>query len=245
MPRRPRLELPDIPLHVTHRGVNRAATFIDDEDASHYLQWLRDALAAQQVQLHAYVLMTNHVHMLLTQPAAGRLSKAMCHLGQRYVPWFNRKHGRTGTLWEGRFKSCLVDSDHYLLQVYRYIELNPVRAGMVVRPEDHPWSSVHANLGMHPDALVTPHPGWLVLGQTSAIRATAYRDWLEAGTDADTTAAIRAHMQQERALGAPRFQAMVERSLNRPVAVRQRGRPRGGVSGVQTEIQTEIYSGPF
>ena len=110
MPRRPRLELPGIPLHVTHRGVNRAATFMDDEDFSQYRQRLGHALAGHGIALHAYVLMTNHVHLLLTPPAPGRISSAMRELGQGYVPTFNRKHRRTGTLWEGRFKSCLVDS---------------------------------------------------------------------------------------------------------------------------------------
>ena len=128
MPRRPRLELPGYPLHVTHRGVNRAATFLDGDDFACYRQWLDEALAEHGVALHAYALMSNHVHLLLTPAAVGSLSRAMSRLGQRYVPAFNRKHGRTGTLWEGRFKSCLVDSERYLLVVHRYIELNPVRA---------------------------------------------------------------------------------------------------------------------
>lgn len=111
MPRRPRLELPGLPLHVTQRGVNRAATFLDDEDFTHYLHCLGDAFSTHGLALHAYVLMTTHVHLLLTPPAPGRLSAAMRQIGQRYVPVFNRKHGRTGTLWEGRFKSCLVDTE--------------------------------------------------------------------------------------------------------------------------------------
>lgn len=226
MPRRPRLELPGFPLHITHRGVNRAATFLDDEDFARYRQWLRDSLAEQGVALHAYVLMSNHVHLLLTPPAAGKLSKAMSRLGQRYVPAFNRKHGRTGTLWEGRFKSCLVDSEQYLLAVYRYIELNPVRAAMVATPQDYSWSSVHGNTGAVSDGLITPHAAWLTLGSTVEGRCGAYRQWLQAGMDAEDEAAIRAHMQQERALGSPRFQAMVEKTLNRPVKCRPRGRPR-------------------
>ena len=137
MPRRPRLELPGIPLHITHRGVNRAATFLDDGDFHEYRYCLGDALAAHGIALHAYVLMTNHVHLLLTSPVPGQLSAAMRQLGQRYVPAFNRKHGRTGTLWEGRFKSCLVDSERYLLTVHRYIELNPVRAAMVTAAEHY------------------------------------------------------------------------------------------------------------
>jgi len=228
MPRRPRLELPGFPLHVTHRGVNRAATFLDDEDFDRYKQWLRESLGEQNIALHAYVFMSNHVHLLLTPPAAGKLSKAMSRLGQRYVPAFNRKYGRTGTLWEGRFKSCLVDSERYLLSVYRYIELNPVRAAMVGAPEHYPWSSVHGNTGMAPDRLITPHAAWLALGATAEVRCQVYRQWLRTGMEAEDLSAIRAHMEQERALGSPRFQAMVERTLNRPVKCRPRGRPRAG-----------------
>lgn len=158
MPRRPRLELPGIPLHVTHRGVNRAATFLDDEDFSRYRQCLGDALAEQGIALHAYVLMTNHVHLLLTPPETGRLSVAMRQLGQRYVPAFNRRHRRTGMLREGRFKSCLMDTERYLLTVHRYIELNPVRAAMTAVAEEYRWSSVHASLGIFADPGITHYP---------------------------------------------------------------------------------------
>ncbi|MBS0457219.1 MAG: transposase [Proteobacteria bacterium] len=225
MPRRPRLELPGVPLHVTHRGVNRAAVFLDDEDHATYRQFLREALAEHGIALHAYVLMTNHVHLLLTAPAPGRLSRAMSRLGQRYVPLFNRKHGRTGTLWEGRFKSCVVDSSGYLARVHRYIELNPVRAAMVADPEHYRWSSVHASVGTASDSLLTPHPAFLAIASDPAERGRLHRQWLREALHDDELRAIRIHLQQERALGSPRFQEMVEKTLNRPVAVRPRGRP--------------------
>lgn len=233
MPRRPRLELPGIPLHVTQRGVNRAATFIDDEDFQRYRQYLGEALDRQDIALHAYVLMTNHIHLLLTCPANGLLSVAMRDLGQRYVPAFNRRYRRTGTLWEGRFKSCMVDSERYLFAVHRYIELNPVRACMVGSASEYPWSSVHASLGNTRDPLVTPHPAYLALGCSSAQRGLAYGRWLREGVTVEDTQAIRAHLQQERALGERRFQSMVERTLNRPVALRSRGRPRKAAAAVQ------------
>lgn len=226
MPRRPRLELPGIPLHITHRGVNRAATFLDGEDFSSYRQHLGDALVEQGIALHAYVLMTNHVHLLVTPPAPGRLSVAMSRLGQRYVPAFNRRHGRTGTLWEGRFKSCLVDSERYLLTVHRYIELNPVRAAMTSTAEDYRWSSVRASLGLAPDSLLTFHPLYLAMGADPIQRGSIYREWLQQGISEDDLQNIRSHLQQERALGHPQFQAMVEKTLNRPSFVRPRGRPR-------------------
>jgi putative transposase len=226
MPRRPRLELPGVPLHVTHRGVNRAATFLDDDDHCLYRHLLHESLAAYEVHLHAYVLMTNHVHLLVTANASGSFSTAMSALGRRYVPAFNRRHGRSGTLWEGRFKSCLVHSEPYLMTVHRYIELNPLRAAMVEAPEQYRWSSVHANLGLAADKLVTPHPVYLALGETQTDRALAYREWLQAGISDEDLHAVRMHLRQERALGDLRFQAMVERTLNRPPACRPRGRPR-------------------
>jgi putative transposase len=218
--------LPDVPLHITHRGVNRAATFCEPEDNVAYLEALQAALVLHDVRLHAYVLMTNHVHLLASAAVPGRIARAMRDLGRDYVPAFNRRHGRTGTLWEGRFKSCLVASDDYLLRAYRYIELNPVRAAMTSRPEEHRWSSVHANLGRRTDPLVTPHETFLALGTTVEGRAARYRDWLEAGMPAEELESLRRHAQQERAWGCPRFQAMVERTLQRPVACRPRGRPK-------------------
>ncbi len=226
MPRRPRLELPGVPLHFTHRGVNRAATFLDDDDFAEYRHLLGEVLGGHGIALHAYVLMTNHVHLLLTPPRAGLLSAAMCQLGRRYVPAFNRKYGRTGTLWEGRFKSCLVDSDRYALTVQRYIELNPVRAAMAAMPDEYRWSSARASQGLAPDPLLTFHAIYAALGCDPAARALAYREWLAQGVDSDETQSIRAHMRQERALGEPRFQAMVEKTLLRPVAIRGPGRPR-------------------
>jgi putative transposase len=226
MPRRPRLEMPGLPMHVTHRGVNRAATFLDEEDFILYRHCLHDALHEQRIALHAYVLMTNHVHLLLTPPAAGRLSAAMSKLGQRYVPSFNRRHARTGTLWEGRFKSCLVDSECYVLAVLRYIELNPVRAAMTAAPEHYRWSSVHTSLATAIDPIITAHPAYLAMDSDPARRGALYREWLLQAISDDDLIAIRAHMRQERALGSPRFQAMVARTLNRPTAVKPRGRPR-------------------
>ena len=143
MPRQPRLELPGIPLHVTQRGVNRCAIFLDDADRHHYRRLLRDACRKHGVAIHAFVLMDNHVHVLVCATEAGRVSRAMRQAGQSYVQSFNQRHGRVGTLWQGRFKSSLVDSGAYALRVIRYIELNPVRAALVDRPDAYRWSSVH------------------------------------------------------------------------------------------------------
>ena len=226
MARLPRLDLPGIPQHIVQRGNNRLPCFLDDEDRARYRQLLREALLATGCQLHAYVLMDNHVHLLATPPETGALGRLMQKLGRQYVGVFNARHGRTGTLWEGRYKSCLVDSDHYLLACLRYIELNPVRAAMVAQPWDYRWSSVHAHLGLRADVRLTPHPGYLALGRDARERSAVYRCLLLQALSDDVLADIRSHMQQERALGSPVFQSMVEKALDRPVDVRPHGRPR-------------------
>ena len=199
-----------MPPHITQRGVNRCAIFLDDDDRRQYLHLLGESAANLHLQINAYVLMGNHMHLLVSSDAQGKVSLAMRQLGQAYVTGFNRRRRRTGTHWEGRFKSCLVDSDRYLLTAYRHIELNPVRAAMVEKPEHHHWSSVHAHLALYEDSLVTPrlfHRD----GGTRQARAEAYRAWLKQGVSNDQLIAIRQHLQQERAFGSKRFQVMAER----------------------------------
>jgi putative transposase len=234
MARQPRLALPGIPLHVVQRGVNRVRVFADDADRLHYLALLSRALKRHAVSLHAYVLMDNHVHLLLSCPATHGISLAMHGLGVSYVHAFNRRHDRVGTLWQGRFKSCLVDTDEYLLMVYRYIELNPVRAGLVRRAEDHPWSSVHANLGLRRETGLTPHPTFAALGHDNATRSAAYRRWLEAGLTPDELSAVRSHLAQQRALGAAGFHRELQRTLRRPTHLRPQGRPKKGTGTVNS-----------
>ena len=141
MARRPRLELPGIPLHVIQRGTNRSACFVGDGDRGLYLRCLREAARRHTCAVHAYVLMSNHVHLLVTPSSIGAVAATMQDVGRRYVRLFNQIHGRSGTLWEGRYKSSLIDSESYLLTCHRYIELNPVRAGLVNHPLEYPWSS--------------------------------------------------------------------------------------------------------
>lgn len=226
MPRQPRLQIPGIPLHVIQRGVNRCAIFVDDADRQHCYQLLCDVTAKFGIAVHAYVFMGNHVHLLMTSRDCDALSLAMRRLGQCYVHAFNHRHGRSGPLWQGRFKSCLVDSERYLMAVYRYIELNPVRAAIVDRPEQYRWSSVHANLGRLDDPLVTPHPCFSALGDTRTARAATWSELLRQGIDEQDLDGIRTHLQQERALGDARFHAMVEKALGHPARTRSQGRPR-------------------
>ena len=225
MPRLPRLELSGVPLHVTQRGINKRAIFLDPADHYHFRRLLRRGFPDHGIALHAFVLMDNHFHLLVTPDAVGTLSRAMGWVGQSYVHAFNLRHRRCGALWQGRFKSCLVQSERYLLTVMRYIELNPVRAAMVELPQDYRWSSVHTHLALARDPLITPHPLYLAMGSDSNERACAYQKWLDAGIAPDDLQHLRAYAHQERALGDERFQRMVETTLGRPAICRPRGRP--------------------
>lgn len=225
MPRRARLVIPEVPLHIIQRGVNRCAIFLDSDDREHYLSLLKCAAENNCVDIHAYVLMSNHVHLLVTAHDSVSISTAMHRLGQCYVQAFNRKHKRTGTLWEGRFKSCLVDSEEYLLEVYRYVELNPVRAAMTDSAPAYRWSSAQGNLGIRVDPLLSPHKVFQAF-ENNGKCSKAYAQWLKQGTSDDDLETVRAYLQQEKALGSPRFQAMVERTLGREATWKARGRPR-------------------
>jgi putative transposase len=191
MPRQPRFVVPDIALHVRQRGNNGQACFLADGDRLVYLANLRELCAKTGCALHAYCLMTNHVHLLLTPPDAASCANLMRDLGQRYVQYFNRHHERTGTLWEGRYRSCLVDSAHYVLGCYRYIERNPVRAGMVAWPSAYRWSSHAANTGLAPSPMLAPHAEYLALATDEALRHAAYQGILDADEDPAFLAAIR------------------------------------------------------
>ncbi|MGE6333400.1 transposase [Stenotrophomonas sp. NPDC077659] len=226
MPRQSRMTLPGQPSHVVQRGVNKCAIFVDDIDRQLFLQLLHRAFGSHGVSLHAYVLMSNHVHLLVT-PATGKgLADAMRSQGNSYVQAFNRRHGRCGPLWQGRFHSTLVDRDDYLLSVYRYIELNPVRAQMVPRAEDHPWSSVRGNLRLRHDPLLTPHASFLALADNEAERTARYAAFLEDPSPGRDLSSIRRHTTKQRPIGDTAFVQMVERTLSRSAELKPQGRPR-------------------
>lgn len=226
MARRRRIDVANVPQHVIQRGVNRSDCFRDELDYRSYLASLREVGAQHGCRIHAYVLMTNHVHLLVTGDAVGSVSSTMQGLGRRYVRWFNDRHRRSGTLWEGRFRSCLVDSERYVLACYRYIEMNPVRAGMVTDPADYRWSSVHGNAGDAADPLLDPHPVYLDLAAQQKGRKEIYRDLLEQAISDDELAAIRGYVDQGGALGSRRFQRQIEELIGRDAGLRRPGRPR-------------------
>lgn len=225
MARHPRLDLAGIPQHVVQRGNNRLPCFLDEGDRHRYLRFLAEALLETGCALHAYALMGNHVHLLMTPPAAGAIARLMQKLGRSYVGQFNARHQRTGTLWEGRYKACLVDSERYALCCQRYIDLNPVRAHMVDDPTRFPWSSCEAHCGRRADPLLTPHPAYAALGATDATRAVAYRQLLRDALADDDLTAIRSYLRQQRALGSGNFQAAVAAKTRRFAGVRPAHRP--------------------
>lgn len=223
MARLPRLGLPDIPQHIIQRGTNRQVCFASEDDFAAYAYWLDECARKYEVAIHAWVFMTNHVHLLATPAIANGVSKMMQTLGRHYVRYFNHTYRRTGTLWEGRFKSCVVDADTYLLVCQRYIELNPVRAGMVSSPENYHWSSFRSNgLGQH-SKIWTPHRIYQGLGKTPEARAAVYRDLFVGHLDSEMLSQIRQASNQGMALGNDRFKSEVEMLSNRRVVPLKRG----------------------
>lgn len=201
--------------------------FASDEDMKAYVTWLKDYAEEFKVAIHAWVLMTNHVHLLCTPGTPVATSQMMQALGRRYVQYFNRSYNRSGTLWEGRFRSSLVQEETYLLQVYRYIELNPVRASMVVDPADYTWSSYQSNALGKPINLLTPHPLYLKLGRTDAERQQRYRELFRCQVDGELLNDIRKAANKGLVLGNDRFVAEVEALTGKELHEKKRGRPLG------------------
>jgi len=226
MARRPRLVLPAVPLHIIQRGNNRSPCFACETDFMVYLSLLRQYSAETSCQVHAYVLMTNHVHLLLSPGNRTGPSALMRRLGQHYVQYFNRRYQRTGTLWEGRFRSCLVESERYLLICQRYIELNPVRARMVSDPRQYPWSSYHVNASGAEDPLITQHLVYLGLGKHDVERRAAYRHLFHEALSEQLLSQIRHASNSNGPLGSALFSEQTASMSGRPTEPRRRGRPR-------------------
>lgn len=242
MPRRPRAHLDGVPLHIVQRGHNREPCFFAEEDYHWYLHWLGRALADADCALHAYALMTNHVHLLLTPARATAVSGIIIVLGRRYVQYVNKTYRRTGTLWDSRYKSSLVQAETYLLACQRYIELNPVRAAMVDYPAHYRWTSYRANALGREDALLTPHPLYLALGADAARRQAAYRALSGAQLDAEAVTDLRLALNQNPPIGDSRFLAKVARALGARREARAKRSPRAlrqadvTGAGAQTEL---------
>jgi putative transposase len=223
MPRKTRMYVPGVPAHIVQRGNNRDATFFCDEDFIYYKEVLGDGLRRYGATLHAYCLMTNHVHLLMTPSYKDSISRVMQHIGRNYVFYVNHNYSRTGTLWEGRHKSCMVDAENYLLTTYRYIELNPVAAGMVNSPGLYPWSSFRCNGLGATDELVEPHEIYLSLGAQGETLLAAYQSLFEVSIPDDDVRAIRETLEASYPLGNTRFKVQIEAALGRKLGKLKRG----------------------
>lgn len=226
MPRPPRLNIADIPQHVVQRGNNRQPCFFAASDYRLYLSLLAIYCRRHRCQIHAYVLMTNHVHLLVTPDIPDGVSLLIRDAGRDFVRNINKKYERTGTLWESRFKSSVIDSDEYCLACYRYIELNPVRAKMVSHPRDYQWSSYRANAIDGESPIVTPHDLWIQLGQNVEERRQTYRTLFESELDSDALAAIRRGLAKGLPTGTPDFTRKIESVLGYSLVPRRPGRPK-------------------
>ena len=220
-----RLTVPGYPHHVILRGNNRQAVVLDDEDRRRLLEGIGEQAGLAKVAIHTYVLMSNHLHLLLTPETADGIPHMMQALGRSYVRAFNRRHGRSGTLWEGRYRSTLIEAERYLLACMAYIDLNPVRAGMVAAPADFAWSSHAHHVGQRNDPLVTPHALYWEMGDTPFARERAYGELVstrqQAGSHGDLARAVHAGW----ALGGEAFLDTLATQTSRRVSKGKAGRP--------------------
>jgi len=226
MARMPRIVLPGQPMHIVQRGNNRQATFFANEDYLVYLDAVIKAVEKYQVDVHAYVLMTNHVHLLLTPHDDTGLSRFMQSIGRRYVRYVNGVYKRSGTLWEGRYKSAIIDTDDYLLKCYRYVEMNPVRAGMTERPDEYKWSSFHRNALGKKDDVVKMHDKYEELGGTDKSRQEAYLALFNNHLSVDDIKTIRSGTVKDNVIGNDRFSEEIAQMLKRRVRLHSHGGDR-------------------
>jgi len=225
MARRARLLFAGVPQHIIQRGNNRQATFFAEEDYRSYLDWLLEAVTKYDCRIYAYVLMTNHVHLLASAERPYDLSRVMQHLGRRFVRYVNHVYRRSGTLWEGRFKASLVDTEAYFLRCCRYIECNPVRAQMVAHPADYRWSSYRFHAYGAPDKLLSAHEQYERLGRSAEQRQHAYRELFHIELDSNELGEIRNTVNRGWPLGGERFKNEIENALQCAARPPKRGRP--------------------
>jgi REP-associated tyrosine transposase len=235
MPRHARAILPDVAVHLIQRGNNRSACFHRDADYLVYLDHLRELSQRHGCEIHAYCLMTNHVHLLATPRKVNACALLMKNLGQRYVQYVNRSRQRSGTLWEGRFRSCIAQSERYVMACYRYIELNPVRAGMVEHAGDYRWSSHRANASGAGHPWLVPHPEYIALGIDDDARRAAYRALVDSGLGGAQLAEIRAATNSGGALGDAAFRSLASRAVGRRLTPGRAGRPPKRKSGTDRD----------
>ena len=226
MPRYRRLFVKDIPLHIVQRGHDRKAVFVQPEDYQYYLANLVEMKDELAIDVYAYCLMTNHVHLLIMpRQVANNVSKLVRLLAARQTRHVNKLERRTGTLWEGRFKASLIDSDGYLLACHRYVDLNPVRAAMVTTPEDYEWSSYRSHAGLYDSDILDEHDTFQRLGDTRVNRAVAYRKFVAQGVSDSELRCIRSAIQRNQLTGNNGFEDQIAKRTGRRILTRGQGRP--------------------
>ncbi len=226
MPRKPRFYLPGVPAHVMQRGHNRNNIFFENKDYREYLKILKKVSDLYKCQIHAYVLMSNHVHLLVTPEQKNSISLMFQSIGRLYVNYINKTYHRSGTLWEGRHKGSIIDTENYFMTCMKYIELNPVRAEIVSDPIDYPWSSYTANGYNKPNAIITKHQLYLSIASSEVNRVEIYRNLFKRTIEKDTLKDIRCSIQSGTPLGNEKFLKKIESTLNFPIGYKERGRPR-------------------
>lgn len=225
MARSARLVVPGQPHHLIQRGNDRRLIFREDADYRMFLDWLGSAACQFNVALHAYVLMPNHLHLLATPTDSTGLARMMQWVGRYYVPYFNHKYERVGTLWQGRYKTSVIDSERYLMVCMRYIELNPLRARLTTDAAQYRWSSYAHHSGAHADALITDHALYWALGNTPFAREAAYRALFEQALSERQISELAEVTLNGRALGSDQFKRQLERQTERRVFMGRPGRP--------------------
>jgi putative transposase len=225
MARLPRLVIPNQPHHVIQRGNDRQLIFREAEDYQRFLAWLKESAKEFKVAIHAYVLMPNHLHLLASPSTHTGLAQTMQRVGRYYVPWFNHKYERYGGLFQGRFKTSLIDSDRYFMLCSRYIELNPVRARLAPGPLEYPWSSYAHHAGVRPDTVITDHALYWALGNTPFQREAAYIELTQQALTVDELNKINLSVLKGWPLGSDEFKADLQHKARRQVLPAKRGRP--------------------
>jgi putative transposase len=226
MARLARLTVAGLPHHVIHRGHNLQPVFLDTQDRQFFLDALTEACTQHKVALHAFVLLDNHVHLLMTPPTVASLPTTMQALGRSYARHFNQRHGRVGTLWEGRYRSTVLQAEKYLLDCMVFMDLNPMRGGLAERPGEYPWSSHGHYIGLRSDAMITPPDLYWALGNTPFAREVAYKGLVERGVTTELQKALTDSALRGWALGDDEFVAKTQKQTQRRVAKGRPGRPR-------------------
>jgi len=226
MARLPRLIIPQLPHYVIQRSSNGQPVFQDSADYTQCLAWLKTGARRFKVAIHAYVLLPDQLHLLATPGDSTGLGQLMQWLGRYYVPYFNQKYGREGALWQGRYKTSVIDADHFFLLACHYLERVPVQAGLVAQPRDYPWSSHACHAGLRPDPIVTDHALYWALGNTPFDREAAYLSLVEQGLGSSQVKVLEAAVLKGWPLGSDAFKQALEVKMKRQVLPARRGRPR-------------------